>query len=247
LLRKIGTGGAALLGIGVDRVDYTKGLPERFLALERFFEKYPAYRGQFTFVQIGAPSRTHIRRYQDLMDEVKEDVDRINRRFQTDNWRPIVFLPQHHSHKQIQPFYRTADLCLVTSLHDGMNLVAKEFVAAQSTEQGILVLSRFAGASHELVDALAVNPYDTEELADSIHRALEMEPAERRSRMSRMRSYVREHNIYRWAGNLIAELAAIRVEESPPSPLVEARTTDLNERSVTLLAGTDKQVVAAMR
>jgi trehalose-6-phosphate synthase len=217
LLRQNGCPGASLLGIGVDRVDYTKGLPERMLGVERFFEKYPVYRGQFTLVQVGAPSRTHIRRYQDLMDEVKAEVDRINRRFQTPEWRPIVFLPEHHSHREILPYYRTADVCLVTSLHDGMNLVAKEFVAAQDAETGALILSRFAGASHELVDALQVNPYDTEELAESIHRALEMSPEERRARMSRMRTYVREHNIYRWAGNLIAELAAVRVEEPPPA------------------------------
>ena len=216
LLRQVGTSsGASLLGIGVDRVDYTKGLPERMLGVERFFEKYPIYRGQFTLVQVGAPSRTHIRRYQDLMDEVKAEIERINRRFQTPEWRPVAFLPEHHSHREILPYYRTADVCLVTSLHDGMNLVAKEFVAAQDAETGALILSRFAGASHELVDALQVNPYDTEELAESIHRALEMSPEERHARMARMRSYVREHNIYRWAGNLIGELAAVRVEEAP--------------------------------
>jgi alpha,alpha-trehalose-phosphate synthase [UDP-forming] len=216
LLRQAGSAGASLLGIGIDRVDYTKGLPERMLGVERFFEKYPIYRGQFTLVQIGAPSRTHIHRYQDLMDEVKAEVERINKRFQTADWRPIVFLAQHHSHREILPYYRTADVCLVTSLHDGMNLVAKEFVAAQAAETGALILSRFAGASHELVDALHVNPYDTEALAESIHRALEMSPEERHARMSRMRAYVREHNIYRWAGNLISELAAVRVEDPVP-------------------------------
>jgi alpha,alpha-trehalose-phosphate synthase [UDP-forming] len=203
---------ANMLGIGVDRVDYTKGLPERFVALERFFEKHPIYRGQFTFVQIGAPSRTHIRRYQELMEQLRAEVERINRRFQTSDWRPIVFLPQHHSHEQILPYYRTADLCLVTSLHDGMNLVSKEYVAAQSNQTGVLILSRFAGASHELVDSLLVNPYDTEELAAAIHTGLQMAPDERRARMARMRAYVREHNIYRWAGNLIAELAALRLD-----------------------------------
>jgi trehalose-6-phosphate synthase len=216
LLRQLGIRGCPLLGIGVDRVDYTKGLPERLLGLERFFEKYPVYRGQFTFVQIGAPSRTHIPRYQDLMEEVKRETERINKRFQTADWRPIAFLPQHHSHKEILPYYRTADLCLVTSLHDGMNLVAKEYVAAQSDEFGVLILSRFAGASHELADALQVNPYDTESMAHLIHRALEMPPEERRARMSRMRTYVREHNIYRWAGSLIAELASLRVDSVAP-------------------------------
>ena len=218
LLRRAGCARASLLGIGVDRVDYTKGLPERLLGVERFFEKYPVYRGQFTLVQVGAPSRTHIRRYQDLMEEVKAEVERINKRFQTPDWRPIAFLAQHHSHREILPYYRSADVCLVTSLHDGMNLVAKEFVAAQDAETGALILSRFAGAAHELVDALQVNPYDTEALAEAIHRALEMSPEERHARMSRMRAYVREHNIYRWAGDLIAELAAVRVEDTPPAP-----------------------------
>jgi trehalose 6-phosphate synthase len=208
---------AAMMGIGVDRIDYTKGIPERFRAIEMFFEKYPSYRHQFTFVQIGAPSRTHIRRYHELMAEVDAEAERINRRFQTDRWKPIVYIPRHHSHQQIRPYYRTADLCLVTSLHDGMNLVAKEYVAARSDEQGALILSRFTGASHELVDALPVNPYDTEELADAIHRALAMSPEEKRARMVRMRTYIREHNIYRWAGNLISELASLRLD-TPDEP-----------------------------
>ena len=203
---------AAMLGIGVDRVDYTKGIPERFRGIEKFFEKYPAYRKQFTFVQIGAPSRTPIQRYQQLMEEVETEAERINRRFETNDWRPIVFLGRHHSHQQILPYYRTADVCMVTSLHDGMNLVAKEFAAARADEQGALILSRFAGASHELVDALLVNPYDTEQLADAIYRALAMAPDEKRARMMRMRAYIREHNIYQWAGNLISELAALRLE-----------------------------------
>ena len=126
------------MGVGVDRVDYTKGILERFLAIERLLEKHPDYRGRFTFVQIGAPSRTHIKRYHDLLTEVEAEADRINWRFQTDGWKPIVFLNRQHSHEEIQKFYRAADLCLVTSLHDGMNLVAKEFVAARNDEQGVL-------------------------------------------------------------------------------------------------------------
>ena len=206
---------APFMGIGVDRVDYTKGIPERLRGLERFFEKYPSYRGEFTFVQIGAPSRSEIKRYHDLMVEVEEEAARINRRFQTNDWRPIVLLTRHHSREQILPYYRHADLCMVTSLHDGMNLVAKEYVASRNDDQGVLILSRFTGACHELVDALLVNPYDTEEVASAIHRALEMAPEERRLRMHRMRAVVREHNIYRWAGNLIAELCEIR---SPIGP-----------------------------
>ena len=204
---------ASMMGIGVDRMDYTKGIPERLRALERFFEICPRYQRQFTFVQIGAPSRTQIPRYHDVMAEVESETERINQRFQTNNWKPIVLLVRHHSHEEILPYYRTADFCMITSLHDGMNLVAKEYVAARSDEQGALILSRFTGASHELVDALLVNPYDTGELARAIHRALEMEPEEKRARMVRMRAQVREHNIYRWAGNLVAELASVRLDE----------------------------------
>ena len=145
---------AAFLGVGVDRLDYTKGILERFLAIERFLEKYPRYQGQFTFIQIGAPSRSHIKRYHDLQAEVEAEADRINWRFRLDRWKPIVLLNWQHSHKEIQAYYRAADLCLVTSLHDGMNLVAKEFVAARSDERGVLILSCFTGAARELTDAL---------------------------------------------------------------------------------------------
>ncbi len=211
-----------IMGVGVDRIDYTKGIPERFRAIERFLENCPAYRNEFTFVQIGSPSRTHITRYQDLMQEVIAEAERINRRFQTGNWKPIVLLTRQHSHQEILPYYRTADVCLVTSLHDGMNLVAKEFVAARHDDQGVLVLSRFAGASHELADALVVNPYDVEELSQAIHRALEMSPEERGIRMQRMRAVVKERNIYRWAGSLIGELCAIRTAAPRKPTLVRS-------------------------
>jgi len=198
------------MGIGVDRIDYTKGLIERFRGIESFLDKFPTYRREFTFVQIGAPSRTDIKRYHDLMDEVRGEVDRINQRFQTLDWKPIVLLTRRHSHKEILPYYRTADFCLVTSLHDGMNLVAKEFVASREDGHGALILSRFAGASHELTDALVINPYDIEEMARAIHTALEMPTEEVMMRMQRMRAIVRERNIYRWAGDLIGELSGIR-------------------------------------
>ena len=217
LLEKLGVR-ASFLGVGVDRVDYTKGIPERFRAIERFLEKYPAYRREFAFVQIGSPSRTHIRRYQELMEEVLQEAERINHRFQTSDWKPIIFLNRQHSHKEILPYYHTADFCLVTSLHDGMNLVAKEFVASRDDLHGVLILSCFAGASHELGDALIVNPYDTEQMADSIRQALEMRPEERRMRMQRMRSTVREHNVYRWAGKLIEELCEVRPVSTAAAP-----------------------------
>jgi trehalose 6-phosphate synthase len=205
---------AVFLGMGVDRVDYTKGIPERFRGIERFLEKYPGYQGQFTFVQIGAPSRTHLKRYHDLLAEVEAEAERINWRFQTGRWKPIVFLKRHHRHSEIERYFRAADLCMVTSLHDGMNLVAKEFVAARDDEQGALILSRFTGACRELRDALVVNPYDTEQLAEAIRFALEMDPEERKARMGRMRRIVKERNVYRWAADLIAELSEVRPETS---------------------------------
>jgi alpha,alpha-trehalose-phosphate synthase [UDP-forming] len=212
LLRELGIE-AVFLGVGVDRVDYTKGILERFLAIERLLEKHPTYREKFTFLQIGAPSRTHIKRYHDLLAEVEAEAERINWRFQTGKWKPIVFMKRQHTHHEIQRFYRTADLCLVTSLHDGMNLVAKEFVAARPDEQGVLVLSRFTGAARELPDALLVNPYDIEQMAEAVRFALEMDTEERKTRMQRLRRVVREHNIYRWAGTLIGELCEVRLDE----------------------------------
>ncbi len=210
---------ASLLGVGVDRVDYTKGILERFRALERFFELNPAYQQRFTFVQIGAPSRTDIERYKNFLDEVSAEADRVNARLQTARWRPIVFRMKHHSHEEIGRFYRASSFCMVTSLHDGMNLVAKEYVASREDERGALILSTFAGAAHELSDALLVNPYDVSQVAESIHQALEMPEAEQVRRMQRMRQTVREHNIYRWAANLLSDLTEIRVE---PTERVEA-------------------------
>jgi len=198
--------------VGVERVDYTKGLPERFRALRRFFERYPDYRERVVFVQLAAPSRSRIKRYQELEAEVEETTQEVNRSLQTRSWRPILYLQRHHEHRDIWPFYRHADFCMVTSLHDGMNLVAKEFVSVRDDGDGALILSRFTGASRELRDALLVNPYDVDETADAIRAALEMPPEERQARMGRMREVVREHNIYRWAGLLLSELARIPAE-----------------------------------
>ncbi|MBP1719894.1 MAG: alpha,alpha-trehalose-phosphate synthase, partial [Deltaproteobacteria bacterium] len=203
------------LGVGVDRIDYTKGIAERFRGIERFLEKYPPYQSLFTFVELGAPSRTHIKAYHDLIGELEGEVDRINWRFQTKDWKPIIFLEKHHSHEEIQPFYEAADLCLVTSLHDGMNLVAKEFVGAKGDGKGVLILSQFTGASRELKDALVVNPYDLEQLAEAIHQALEMGPEEQQARLQRMRETLKERNIYRWAADLITGLAQIRLGKEP--------------------------------
>jgi trehalose 6-phosphate synthase len=211
LLHSLGVD-SAFLGVGVDRVDYTKGIHERFLAIERFLEKYPRYQGQFTFVQIGAPSRTHIKRYHDLLAEVESEAERINWRFQSGKWKPILFLKRQHSHKEIASYYRAADFCLVTSLHDGMNLVAKEFLAARRDERGVLILSQFTGAARELRDALLVNPYDVDQTAEAIRAALEMEPEEKLMRVRRMRKTIRENNIFRWAANLVTELCEVRLD-----------------------------------
>jgi trehalose-6-phosphate synthase len=211
LLKTLSTD-AAFIGLGVDRVDYTKGILERFAAIERFLDTYPNYQGQFTFVQIGAPSRTHIKRYHDLFNEMEAEAERINWRFQTDTWKPIVLLKRQHNHDEIQDYYRIADLCLVTSLHDGMNLVAKEFLAARRDERGVLVLSRFTGAARELQDALLVNPYDIDQTAEAIRVALEMSPEEVQERMRRLRKVVREYNVYRWAGSLIGDLCELRLD-----------------------------------
>ena len=227
---------ATFMGVGVDRVDYTKGILERFRGVERLFERWPNYIGQFTFVQIGAPSRTHIKRYHDLLAELDVESDRINWRFQTRDWKPIVFLKRHHSHKEIEPYYRAADLCLVTSLHDGMNLVAKEFITTRDDEQGALILSRFTGAARELRDALVVNPYDAEQLAEAIRYALEMDPDECRARIQRMRRIVRERNIYRWAGTLITELSEIRLDAPRPISRHFDRTGDKLEPATKLQA-----------
>jgi trehalose 6-phosphate synthase len=218
LLAQLGLGGVEFLGVGVERLDYTKGLPERFRAIGRFFERFPRYRGRLTFVQLAAPSRGDIPRYRELADEVERTVEAVNGPLQTREWRPIVMLVAQHSHRDIWPYYRWADFCMVTSLHDGMNLVAKEFVSVREDGDGVLILSRFTGASRELRDALLVNPYDVDATADAIRQAVEMPRRERRARMGRMRQVVGEHNIYRWAGLLLSELARLPGAAPPPPP-----------------------------
>ncbi|HCC49182.1 MAG TPA: trehalose-6-phosphate synthase [Elusimicrobia bacterium] len=203
---------AEKIGLGVDRIDYTKGMLERVKAVERFLEKYPDYVKKFTFIQLGAPSRTHIPQYHRFLAELHAEVDRINWRFKAKDWKAIVFLEKHHEHKEITKFYKIADTCLVTSLHDGMNLVAKEFVAASDDHRGVLILSRFAGASRDLKDALIVNPYDIEQMADAIYYSLNMPKPEVEERMTRMRQEIHENNIYKWAANLTEELMKLRMD-----------------------------------
>jgi trehalose-6-phosphate synthase len=209
-----------LIGVGVDRLDYTKGILERFRAVEHLIENNTAYFEKFTFVELAAPSRSLIPKYQEFEAEVEREAERINNRFKTKNWRPILLLKKTHTHQEIAPFYKAADVCVVTSLHDGMNLVAKEFVMARSDERGALVLSQFTGASRELTDALVVNPYDIVQVAKAIDTALMMPIDEQQERMRQMRQVLRERNIYRWAADLVGELGHVRVAASAPRVLV---------------------------
>lgn len=199
-----------IVGIGVDRIDYTKGIIERMLAIDRFLEKYPQYKKKFVFVQLAAPSRTHIKRYHDLMGEIEELVEKKNWKYLDGNWKPILYLKRHFSADEIEPFYALADFCIVSSLHDGMNLVAKEYVAAKKDLTGSLILSQFTGAARELTDAVFINPYSIEEFADSIKVAIEMPVEEKKKRMENMRKIISENNVYKWAGNIITELTALK-------------------------------------
>jgi trehalose 6-phosphate synthase len=210
VLAELGLPPDARLGVGVDRLDYTKGIEERLVAVERMLERYPSYRGRFTFVQLAAPSRTKIARYQQLAESVEQLAHRINRRFARGDYRPVVFAPGHHEPPTIFRYYRAADLCYVSSLHDGMNLVAKEFVAARDDRRGVLVLSSFTGAARELAGALIVNPYDLEEASAALAAALAMPAAEQEARMDAMRLLLAEFNVYRWAGRMLVDGARVR-------------------------------------
>ncbi len=213
VLDELGLPADALLGVGVDRLDYTKGIEERLLAVERLLERLPEFVGRFRFIQLGAPSRTEIDRYRRLNESVAAIADRINERFRSGSYRPILFLRAHHEPATVFRFLRAADVCYVSSLHDGMNLVAKEFVAARDDERGVLVLSHFTGASRELTDALIVNPYDLEEASDAIAAALRMPVAEQQARMRSMRAIVTEFNVYRWAGRMLTDAAQLRMRQ----------------------------------
>lgn len=191
------------IGIGIDRLDYTKGILERLKAIEIFLSKNPIYRNNFTFIQVAAPSRTKVKKYREFAQEVEKEVERINGLFKSKNWKPIVLLEKHHSHQAIKTFYKLADFCLVTSLHDGMNLVAKEYIASREDERGVLILSQYTGASRELKEALIVNPYNGEQTAEAIKTALEMKEAEQRKRMRSLRETLKNYNVYRWSAELL--------------------------------------------
>jgi trehalose 6-phosphate synthase len=210
LRAELGLAADALVGLGVDRLDYTKGIEERLLAVERLLERSPSLRGRFTFVQISAPSRTKIARYQQLAESVEALAVRINHRFGRGDYRPIVLVRRHHEPPTVFRYYRAAELCYVSSLHDGMNLVAKEFVAAREDRHGVLVLSSFTGAARELAGALIVNPYDLDEASAALAAALAMPLDEQEARMDAMRLLLAEFNVYRWAGRMLVDAARVR-------------------------------------
>lgn len=198
------------IGLGVERWDFTKGIIERFHALEALLERRPRWRGRLALLQVAAPSRSRLPAYQLLQQQTLAEAERINGRFAARSWKPIVLVPEHLDPPRVFELYRAADFCLVNSLHDGMNLVAKEFVAARGDLDGVLVLSTFAGASRELVEALLVNPFDVNETAAAMEAALDMPRSERRERMRLMRRTVKENNVYRWAGRMLLDVAQIR-------------------------------------
>ncbi len=210
VLRELGLPPEIRLGVGVDRLDYTKGIIERFRAVERLLELEPDWIGRFAFVQIAAPSRSSIDEYQDFEARVRAAAARINRRFGRESYQPIVLLIEHHDAASVYRYYRACELCFVSSLHDGMNLVAKEFVAARADCAGVLILSQFAGAARELAEALIINPYDVEQCATALKLALTMPLEEQQARMKSMRGLVQEFNVYRWAGRMLLDAGRMR-------------------------------------
>lgn len=213
VLQSTGLPEDGLIGLGVDRQDYTKGILERFRAVENLLEMHPEMIGRFAFIQIAAPSRSTLEDYQMFAAQVRGLADRINGRFARGAYRPILLRAEHHEPEVVNRFYRAADVCMVTSLHDGMNLVAKEFVASRDDERGVLVLSQFTGAAHELHESLIVNPYHIEQTAEALYQALTMPDFEQRERMRSMRALVRDFNVYRWAGRMLLDAARIRQRE----------------------------------
>ena len=203
-----------LVGIGIDRLDYTKGIPERLRFLDRLLDRHPTYRGKIVFVQIAVPSRSTLPAYREIEREVDALAAQINLRWGTASWRPVVLLKRHYTQPEMIALHRLAHFCIVSSLHDGMNLVAKEFAASRVEEDGALVISKFAGAAYELKEALQINPFSIEEGSEAYHAALQMPLEERRRRMRKMRESVEHNNVYRWAGKFLSQLAKIEFPEA---------------------------------
>jgi trehalose 6-phosphate synthase len=194
------------IGVGIERLDYTKGIPDRIRGIDYLLENYPEYRGQLRFIQVAVPSRTDVPAYQLIDREVDEAVRQVNERWGTDSWRPVDYIKHHQGSVDMMALHRLADFCIVSSLHDGMNLVAKEFVASRRDNDGVLILSRFTGSARELSDAILINPYSIQEIAEAVHRAITMPEEERSRRMERMRAEVNSNNVYRWAGRILSTL-----------------------------------------
>jgi trehalose 6-phosphate synthase len=201
--------GEKYVGIGMDRMDYTKGIPERLQALDKLLEDNPAYRRKVVFIQAGMPSRTQIESYQEIGQKIDSLMNNINEKYGTDSWKPVIPMTRQLTPTTLIALRRLASFCIVSSLHDGMNLVAKEFVASRVDGDGALILSQFTGAAAELQEALLINPYDTNEFARKIKEAIEMPEAERRRRMKIMRETVSGNNIYRWGASMVSRLISI--------------------------------------
>jgi trehalose 6-phosphate synthase len=198
------------MGVGIERFDYTKGILDRLRAVDAFLSRCPEWIGRFVFVQVAAPTRGKLAAYRNLQDEAERLAREINARHGYDGYTPILLIVRHYEPAEVFELFRAADLCVVSSLHDGMNLVAKEFVAARDDEQGVLILSDFAGASRELSEALIVNPYDLRSVSEAIGQALRMSGAEQRDRMRLMRDVVRSRNVYRWAAQMLLDASQLR-------------------------------------
>lgn len=196
--------GAEPIGVGIERLDYTKGIPDRLRGFEYLLETHPEYRGRVRFIQVAVPTRTHVPAYQQIEREVDEAVRGINDHWRAEGWEPITYIKDHQGPVDMMALHRLSRFCIVSSLHDGMNLVAKEFIASRFDEDGVLILSRFTGSARELSDALLVNPFSVEEMAEAMHSALTMSDDERRRRMQRMRAQVERNNVYRWAGRILS-------------------------------------------
>jgi len=207
LLKRFGVK-SEYVGLGVDRLDYTKGILERFKGIEFFFDLYPNNKEKFTFLQIAPMSREEVEKYRQFNEDVTKQAERINEKFKQNGWEPIVLVKKQLSHSELRPLYRKANVCLVTPLHDGMNLVSKEFIAARNDESGVLVLSQFAGSSKELKGAIIINPYSAEQTAAAINDAINMPAMQQRQRMKRMREAVSSYNVYRWSAEFMKAVAS---------------------------------------
>jgi trehalose 6-phosphate synthase len=205
-----------VVGVGIERIDYTKGIPERLKGIDECLRRDPELRGRLVFVQVGVPSRSHVPEYRRIEAEVDDLVERINWAWGDGAWQPIRYVKRHCGPVEMAALHRVADFFMVTSLHDGMNLVAKEFVASRVDDGGVLILSRFTGAARELNEAIQVNPFSVEELADAVAQAAAMGEEERQRRMKRMRATVAGNNVYRWAGKFIHALLNIDPAEGVP-------------------------------